>query len=234
MDRHHHRAVVQHIHPSQTRRRTILFIGFLLLLVVVVYFYGHYRGANDSMPISTIVDRLRAEIQALETQVTVDQQALDELRLELAHSRGAVDEIERELAFYREVIAPEKTSKGVILRQPVFRKDNAPGEWRYRLIVQQGGRKQAIHKGEIFVVLWGSALGSPVKYTLTELNEALLTDALALSFRYFQRFEGRVLLPTGFEPERVEIQIVVSKPVKDLQKISYAWPDVAFKFDEVE
>jgi len=222
--RHHHRAVIQRVHPHQVRNRLIILGAIGLALGGVGYWLGYEAGQYQPVPLVSEADALRGEIIALETQAAVDEQAIGALREELADGRATIDELERELAFYREVMAPEEITEGVVLRQPILRPGAAPGEWRYQIVVQQGSRRdKSLYKGEVFVTVWGLIAGLPGSFNLAALDTAVTADSLNLSFRYFQRFDGVFSLPPGFEPDRMDIQLDLSKPQKDVIEATYDW-----------
>ena len=227
MSRHHHRTVVKRVHPYQMQIRLLTLSLIGVMLAGLGFWYGLKQGQYQPVPLVDEVDDLRAAMTALETQTVIEQQVIDALRGDLADSRASIDELERELAFYREVMAPEEVTQGMVLRTPVFRAGAEVGEWRYQLVVQQGGaRNKPVHKGDVFVTLWGYAGGQPGSFTLNELDETLTAEGLSLSFRYFQRFEGTLQLPPGFEPDRIEVQLDVVKPNKDVIEYSFDWAEI--------
>lgn len=227
MARHHHRAVVRREHPRQIARRRLL-IGVLILMATgVAYYLGHRHGNFAYVPMTSSADQLRGRLVELETQLDVEARATAELREQLAESRGSIDELERELSFYREVMAPEEVEDGVVLRAPVLRSGDLPGYWRYQLVAQRGGGGRSVYKGDLQATLRGNLSGVPHSVTFAELDESLLTDTFNLSFRYFQRFEGTLVMPPGFEPSRVVLAAAVSTPENHDVETSYAWQDVA-------
>lgn len=226
MTRRHHRTVIRREHPIRTPLKRTLFLLFILALVIGAFLYGRLGTDAVVLPYDGRADQLRTRILALETQLEVDAQALNELRAELADSRGSIDELERELAFYREVMAPEELTRGVLLRTPRLRRGAIPGEWRYQLVAQQGGRNRVVHKGELLVTLRGLLNDQPASFALHELDDQLMLPELILSFRYFQRFEGTLRLPPGFNPEVLELQAMMTKPSSDSFENRYAWAEL--------
>lgn len=230
MSIHHRKAIVR----REYLPHTLLWRGLLALCIVGSLILAFYlgRGSQDSalLPYDDGADRLHAQLVELETRLLVDGQTISELREELTLSRGGIDELERELAFYRSVLAPEEQSAGVILRTPVLRSLGVSGLWRYQLVAQQGGQTRSsgktVYKGELQVTFVGVERGIPQRYTLSELDGQLAAETLNLSFRYFQRREGELALPPGFEPERVELQFAMAKPTSQLIDASFAWEEI--------
>lgn len=226
MSRRHHRTVIRREHPHHVRIRRALALILPLVAIAAAFFYGQYRAQNAAVPLDTAADELRGRVLDLETQLEVDAQALAELRDELADSRGTIDELERELAFYREVMAPEEVARGVVLRQPRLRPGASPGQWHYQLVAQQGGRSRTVHKGELFFTVHGQVAGQPQSFTLNEVDTSLELPGLDLSFRYFQRYEGQLQLPPGFEPQEVQLVAVITRPADETLESRYAWREI--------
>ena len=72
----------------------------------------------------------------------------------------------------------------------------------------------------------GNVHNQPEIFELANLDERLAGEPLPVNFRYFQRFEGEVLLPPGFTPQRVEIDVVVRKPKTDRVSVAHDWSEL--------
>jgi len=224
--RQHHRTVVRREHPVRKRAvRLSVFCG-LVLGLFVVYQWGLRSGSAQLIPLNDGSEVLLERIGELETRSALDKQALGDLTLKLAESRGVIDELEGELAFYREVMAPEERRQGVVVRAPRFIATSDPLRWRYAVVVQQGRPTEARFAGELRLRVVGRALGEMRVLPLADLDDGLAGEPLPVNFRYFQRFEGELLLPPEFTPERVEIDVVLQKPRSDEVSVAHDWSRV--------
>ncbi len=227
MARHHHKTVVRREHPL---RATLWRAGAAVLVMAAIgiaYWFGYRAQDETFVPLNATSDAMRSQLIDLETRLDVETKAVAQLRQELADSRGSIDELERELAFYREVMAPEEVDQGVVVRPPVLTRSAVPGHWRYQLVTQSGEGGRTIHKGDLRAVIGGRLGDLPHEVTLSEIDAAQLTDALTISFRYFQRFEGELVLPPGFQPTYIDIELSLTKPQTQNLETRYAWEDVA-------
>lgn len=223
MSRHHHRTVIRREHPRASQRRILALLALLLTAVAVAFWWGYTEGARQLQPMNHKEDGLRDRITLLESQRSIDRNTLEQLRVELAESRGSIDELQRELAFYREVIAPEDSTEDVVLRQPVFSVSDSDRLWRYQLVVQKGGSGKSLFRGELTGVLKGELDGESREFALSELDTSRVSDAFTLNFRYFQRFEGEIRLPEGFEPWALVLDAAISKPRTSAHQAQFDW-----------
>lgn len=226
MARHHPRTIIRRDHPRRTRLVRGLMFAVLAVVLLGVYSLGHRTGSASRVLLDDGSDAFRARISELETRAELDKQALNSLMESLANSRGVITELEGELAFYREVMAPEQRAEGVRLRPPRFSQTADPLRWRYELVVQQGKPTENRFIGELKLRFVGSALNQPEIFELADLDERLAGEPLPINFRYFQRFEGEVLLPPGFTPERLEIDVVLRKPKTNRVSVAHDWSEV--------
>jgi uncharacterized coiled-coil protein SlyX len=224
--RHHPRTIIRRDHPRRALVVRGLFIAVLAGLLSSAFFWGHRTGSITHVPISDGSDELRARVGELETRAELDKQALTTLMESLANSQGVITELEGELAFYREVMAPEELAEGVRLRMPRFIATADPLRWRYELVVQQGKPAENRFIGELRLRLQGTVLEQLEVLNLTDLDERLAREPLPINFRYFQRFEGEILLPPGFTPERVEVDVVLRKPKSKRVSVAHDWSEV--------
>ena len=230
MARDIHRTIIRRESPTALRRRRMTFAVTLMVALAGAYYAGGQQALRNLLPYDDSADELRTRAVALETQLAIDRQTLEQLQSELSASRGSIDELERELAFYRGVIAPEEQTSGVQLREPLLRPTNVAGVYTYQFVAQQGAQTSSsgkrLYKAELQVTVWGQQNGEPAAYSLAELDDALVTGGIELNFRYFQRKLGELRLPPGFEPERVTLQVVTTKPEQQTADYSYAWTDL--------
>lgn len=227
MARELHRTVIRRENPVVVRRWRIAFVVVLAGALAVSFYAGSQHALRRLVPYDDSADELRTHLIALETQRVIDKQSLEELRKELAASRGSIDELEQELAFYRGVIAPEEQSAGVVVRKPLLRATEVPGVFAYGFVAQQGGQTSGsgkrLFQGELRVTVLGQQDGLPRQLSLEELDTTLTTSAIELSFRYFQRKLGQLSLPAGFEPESMTLEVAISKPEKHTVDYNYTW-----------
>ena len=100
---------------------------------------------------------------------------------------------------------------------------SAEREFNLRLVLVQAMKHDRKVSGDVALSVQGSQDGVDTVYTLKQLIPAEAESAWPFSFRYFQDFDRRLVLPDGFTPERIRVE--VRSKTRSIQSIeeSYAW-----------
>ena len=114
------------------------------------------------------------------------------------------------------------------LRIQRFQVLNAGAEqhFRLRLVLVQSMRQDAVVSGGVGIQIEGVQADRPTQLTLTEVGAKTRADGqLPFQFRYFQNLEQDVVLPAGFEPRAVTVE--VHSPRQAAVRESYPWQVLA-------
>ncbi len=142
---------------------------------------------------------LRERAATLERSGQVDTRAHTELRSTLAGLNDEIMRLREELAFYRGIVSPADAQRGLRIHTLRIRPTEGDGAWRFRLVLIQAMQHDRQALGAARMTVFGTTDGEPKRHE---------QDRIAYDFRYFQEFEGDILLPQGFTPNRVEVELV--------------------------
>lgn len=147
--------------------------------------------------------------QILQVDLNVQRKANEVMQKELTALQVNQVELEKQIGFYRKVLAPEETYSGAWVDK--FAIETAAGEnrYRFRMILVHGQKFKRFVRGSNRLELVGiDANGDPMRKNLLELTEEPQT-ALAFSFRFFQAFSMEFQLPEGMVVEHVQIKTIL-------------------------
>ncbi len=139
------KTVVTRVNVVQQRR---LRIGLAVLVLVAgagVYVLGYQHGFDDRVPLVLDEAGLKDTISTLETRRAVDSEAINRLRAELAGSERQVDDLEKELVFYRDIMGSSDDLSSVKVRQPELIWHPERRELEYRAVIN------ALHRDHSFI-----------------------------------------------------------------------------------
>ena len=219
-------------------------IWVLLLVVagslVVAFYAGQAYQAFQ-------VDRLLLERETLESQIAdlenrnsrlvqqnahleggskVEREAYQQANQELIRLQQELLAQKEELAFYRGIVSPSDASFGVNLQSFEVRKKNNQNQYSYKLILTKRGKSTKKVAGNTEMLIRGESDGNVSELKLTDLVLEKSSKATKFAFRYFQVFEGDIVLPEGFKPFEVKIGInPTTRKVKAFTE-TISWTDL--------
>ena len=112
------KTVVTRVNVVRQRRFRMGLMGLLAVLGVGIYALGYQQGFDDRVPLVLDEAGLTDTISKLETRLAVNSETLNRFRTELADSEKQVDELEKELVFYRDIMSSSEDVSAVKLRPP--------------------------------------------------------------------------------------------------------------------
>ncbi len=80
-------------------------------------------------------------------------------------------------------------------------------QFNLRLVLVQAMKHDRTVSGDVTLSIEGSEDGNGKTYALTELVPADANTDWPFSFRYFQDFDRQIVLPDGFTPELVRVEV---------------------------
>ncbi len=212
-------VIIRH-KPGYRLRRTLILLVFSVASAAGGYLIGTTKDGFRLSNVSEARDYLRGELEDvqerqtgmqqklinLERGHTIDQQALTQARRTIAALDTKISELESDLSFYKNIMAPSETSKGLQVDRFNLQTTRADRVFGFKLVLTQiGGNKNYI-SGLVAINVIGIRNGERELVALRDLSEDIDDLGVKFRFRYFQDVEGRMKLPPDFEP--VEIQVV--------------------------
>ena len=151
-----------------------------------------------------VLDSLRVAQESLALQERTrreDQAARDSLAQDLASLREENLHLKEDLASLRSLMAPEGTAGGIRLSGLRVRATAVPGEYRWHLLVAQGGRQVQDFQGRVTV---------RTEYAPGESHDTGVAGqdgTQTLNFKYYGELEGSLRTPPGSHLRRVSVEV---------------------------
>ena len=236
--------------PMQTRkiitiqRPALWLLSFVVFICIIlishwgVFEYGRNIAGFNSADSEAYIEQLQAQLEEsqaemvenkrqatmLERNNLIDDDASSQLKETLAEAQNEALKLKKELSFYKSIVAPEQGSRSLAI-QTIQLKMNAVGGYDYKIMVSQRGRNDQFARGTVDVSIEGVSEGEPVTLKLTEVSNDT-KKPMKFGFKYFQNFEGAMILPEAFQPDLVRVQVKPSKgKIKAIDE-QFAWSDL--------
>jgi outer membrane murein-binding lipoprotein Lpp len=206
-------------------RRRLLGGGGLILGAMVLYGmyeWGRYSAGHNQL--ESVIERrglqskvealerendaLRGQITAVDTTRDVDRQSYADVERTLGELQAQVLRQSEELTFYRGIVAPADGIGGLRIQRLEVLPGGSDRHFRLRVVLVQAMRQDAVVAGSVGIDIEGALNASPATLSLAEAGgNPPEGGRLPFSFRYFQNIEQDVMLPEGFEPLAVNVEV---------------------------
>ena len=221
--------------------RTLLFRVLIAALVVVsaylIFEFGRIRAGYDIVEVASIrqayedhimqlddeIVELKQEVAILKTNREVDRKSYEEVEASLGTLQAKIQEQRDAIAFYRGIVSPTDGNSGLRVQNLKLSRGKAEREFKVRLVLVQAMQHDRKVTGDVSLSVEGSQNGVDKTYALAELAPAEEKGAWEFSFRYFQDFDRLLVLPDGFTPERINVEVRSrTRSIASIEE-SFAW-----------
>jgi outer membrane murein-binding lipoprotein Lpp len=230
------RLVIRYHAPWRRRAVVVGAAIGLLVLLVGAFELGRYRSGFNKLAelqlrreLTATIERiekdneqLRQAVAAAELAREVDRKAYADIEKSLAELQDQVLKQREELTFYRGIVSPENGVGGLRIQRFQVLPGGTEQHFRLRVVLVQSMRQESIVSGAVRIAIEGVRDNKPEQLALTEIaGEPKPQAQLPFRFRYFQNLEQDVVLPDGFEPRSVSVEVRAGRgePVRE----SYPW-----------
>jgi len=149
----------------------------------------------------------RGTLVERDRQLQIEKASQGELARTVAQLQDENAALKEDLGFLRKLMSSGgATPEGVGVSDLKVERDGRPNEFRYRMLLTQGGQRKQDFKGRI-QVLARVAQGSATS-TITFPDPALGDSAGNFEFRFYQKVEGRFVIPPDSTLKSAEIRIL--------------------------
>ncbi len=153
------------------------------------------------------ISTLKEQVALLETHREIDREAYREVEASLTELQAKIQEQRDAIAFYRGIVSPSDGNKGLRVQDLKLTRGKTEREYNIRLVLVQALKHDRKVSGNVNLSIEGDLDGVETTFSYAELLPEEAEAAWAFSFRYFQDFNRQVVLPDGFTPQRVKVEV---------------------------
>lgn len=204
-------------HGSLVARRWQIAAGLAALLVAVGglalwRFIVVDAGAGDAPTparmrvLQTEVDQLEQRVTTLSRSDQISRDANRDLQGTLAERDEEIAGLRADVAFYERLVGATAQRRGLNVHELKLQ-PQAGQAWHFTATLTQNLNRGAVNAGDLRLLVEGTQDGRLKRLAWSDLRQQPGAAGVPYSFKYFQQIEGDLMLPAGFEPVRVIVQL---------------------------
>ncbi|MBL8523606.1 MAG: hypothetical protein JNN20_07955 [Betaproteobacteria bacterium] len=142
-----------------------------------------------------------------ESQLKVEKAAQAEFTKNLLQLQEENSSLKEDLGFLRNIMSSGSVPEGLSIANLKVEPDALPNEFRYRLLLTQGGQRKQDFKGKVQLIV--RVQQDSQATTLSFPTDAeLRASGGGVEFRYYQKVDGRFKIPEGAQLKSVQVRVL--------------------------
>ena len=212
-------------HDKHSPARVYIMRGVIAVLVFgaayLVFEFGRIQAGYDVVDavnerqsyddeVTTLENEivgLNEQVALLETHRDIDRAAYRDVELSLVDLQSKIQEQQDAIAFYRGIVSPSDGKSGLRVQDFRLSRGSSEREYVIRLVLVQAKKHDRKVSGDVNLSIVGELNGVETSYDYAQLLPADAEKNWIFSFRYFQDFDRQVVLPDGFIPDHIMVQV---------------------------
>ena len=148
----------------------------------------------------------RSSLVERDRQMQIDKAAQGELARTVAQLQEENAALKEDLGFLRNIMSSGTTPEGLGVSNLKVERDGKANEFRYRMLLTQGGQRKQDFKGKVQIVARVAKDGNVSSLTFPDPSAA--ESAGAFEFRFYHKVEGRFAIPDGTTLKGVDVRVL--------------------------
>jgi cell division protein FtsB len=166
---------------------------------------------------------LKEEVALLETHRDIDREAYKDVEISLMTLQEKIQEQTDAIAFYRGIVSPADGAAGLRVQALKLSRGDTERTYTIRLVLVQSLKHGRKVSGNVSLTIEGDQGGTAASYKYAQLLPDETNEIWPFSFRYFQDFDRDIVLPDGFTPEKITIEVRSrTRSISSIEE-SYPW-----------
>ena len=161
---------------------------------------------DENVRLKRDLEAARASVAELERQVAIDKAAQNELARNVTQLQDENAALKEDLGFLRNIMSSGTTPEGLGIANWQVEQDGQSNEYRYRMLLTQGGQRKQDFKGRIQLLARVAHQGTVATLAFPEAQSS--EGEGGVEFRFYQKVEGRFRIPEGAVLKGYEVRVI--------------------------
>jgi hypothetical protein len=152
------------------------------------------------------LEAAKGTLNERDRQLQIEKAAQGELARSVAQLQEENSGLKEDLGFLRNIMSSGATLEGLGVSNLKVERDGKPNEFRYRMLLTQGGQRKQDFKGKVQIVARIAKDGAASTVTFPDVSAA--EAAGSFEFRFYHKVEGRFAIPDGATLKGVDVRVL--------------------------
>jgi hypothetical protein len=139
-------------------------------------------------------------------QLQIEKAAQGELGRTVAQLQDENAALKEDLGFLRNIMSSGATPEGLGISNLKIERDGKPNEFRYRMLLTQGGQRKQDFKGKVQIVARVARDGNTSSLTFPDPSAGEAVGSF--DFRFYHKVEGRFAIPEGSTLKEADVRVL--------------------------
>jgi hypothetical protein len=162
--------------------------------------------SQENLRMKGELDVARATLTERDRQLQIDKASQTELARSVAQLQEENASLKEDLGFLRRLMSSGATPEGLGLSDLKVEREGASRDYRYRMLLMQGGQRKQDFRGRVQVV--ARVAQGNTNATLTFPDPALPETTGSFEFRFYHKVDGRFSIPEDGTLKSVEVRVL--------------------------
>jgi len=162
---------------------------------------------DENVRLKRDLDSARSSAAELERQGAIDKAAQMELARNVTQLQDENAALKEDLGFLRNIMSSGTTPEGLGIANLKVEQDGLPNEFRYRMLLTQGGQRKQDFKGKVQLFARVALQGATSTLAFPEASPGD-TATGGVEFRFYQKVDGRFRIPEGAVLKGYEVRVI--------------------------
>ena len=152
-------------------------------------------------------DLTRTSLNERDGQLKIEKSAQSELAKNLGQIQEENAGLKEDLAFLRNIMSSGNVPEGLSIANLKIEADALPNEFRYRMLLTQGGQRKQDFKGKVQIV---ARIQTGAQQTALSFpsDAEVRGQGGEIEFRYYQKVDGRFRIPPGAQLKSIQVRVL--------------------------
>jgi len=152
------------------------------------------------------IEGARATMIERDRQLQIEKAAQTELARNVAQLQEENAALKEDLGFLRRVMSSGNTPEGIGVSDLKVEREGRSNEYRYRMLLTQGGQRKQDFKGRVQVV--ARVANGTNTDTMTFPDPSQPETAGSFEFKFYHKVEGRFAIPEGSTLKSADVRVL--------------------------